>query len=520
MSSAVLQLDDFAPAELAALRVMCERDFDVFCHVIFRAVVGRTWISAPFHRVIVDTLTRVARGEITQLIINIPPRYGKTWLVVVLWVAWNLARSPWSRFLYTSYSDDLVLKSSRFVKDILQSQIFQLFWKPRFRKDETAKKSWELLDTGGGLNAASVGGQITGFGAGVTGYESMFSGAQIIDDPNKVQEAGSRLASAKVNGFYSETFESRKEHRFVPRVVVQQRTCEDDLTGYLLMSGAHDYWHHLLIPALIGADDEYPAAYTYGIPIPYGRPPGPLWTRKHTVAELEAMRDNPETEFKFWSQYQQVPRVRGGGMVKIDWLVDYDVYDPRNGTVDGVRIATKRIYADTALEAAEHNDRSVFVCAGKLQDGRAAILDVWVGRVEAPELVEVARNFVAKHVFRANHVNVGLSGLKIEKKASGHGLIQTLKKDRDFRRMSQNVPIIPIERNRDKVSRMHGVAPHIQTGALLIPRSAPWRGELVSELTAFTALGTAAHDDITDAVMDVIQDFKIDGSSTDYAVYG
>lgn len=521
MSAGAFDISNFTVPELALLKYQCEQDFDTFCHVLFRATTGRKWIPAPFHPIVVDTLTKITNGKILQLIVNIPPRYGKTWAIVVLWVAWNLARSPWSRFFYTSYSDDLVLKSSRYVKDVISCELFQLFWGYKFRKDETAKKSWELAGHGGGLNAASVGGQITGFGAGVTGYEDVFSGARVVDDANKVQDSGSRLASKNVHTFFDETFESRKEHRLVPTLIVQQRTCEDDLTAHLLIDGPEGYWHHLLIPALISETDEYPKEYKYGIQIPHGLPPGALWDYKHTVEELEAMRDNKATEYKFWSQYQQVPRVRGGGMVKGDWLVNYREYDPKNATVDGVRIQSKRIYADTAQEAKEHNDRSVFLVAGYLADGRVAVLDLWYGRVEAPELIEAAKNIVYKHVFRANHVNVGLSALKVEKKASGHGLIQTLKKDRDFKRLSHNIPVVGIERNRDKVSRMHGVTPHIAAGCLLIPELAPWRSELVSELTSFTELGTAAHDDITDTVMDAVEDFKISGGSIDYgAVYG
>jgi len=514
-----LSPEDFTPSELALLRAQCEADFLTFCHVFYKATTGRAWIPAPYHPVIAETLERVTRGEINPLIINIPPRYGKTWFVTVLWVAWNLAKFPWSRFLYTSYSDDLVLKSSRFVKDVISTPIFRALWPCKFRTDETAKKSWEFQDTGGGLNASAVGGQLTGFGAGVTGYDDTFSGAQIIDDPNKVQEAGSRLASANVQSFYTDTFESRKEHRLVPCIVIQQRTCADDLSGYLLTEGAHGFWYHLIIPALILENEEYPESYKYGIQIPHGLPPGPLWAAKHTEAELVAMRDNPLTEFKFWSQYQQVPRVRGGGSIKAHWMLDYEKYEPRNGTVDGIRIVSKRIYADTALEAGERNDRSVFICAGKLADGRVAVLDLWAERVESPELLESAKNFVYRHVFVENVVNVGLSALKIEKKASGHGLIQQLKADKEFARKSKSLTIVPINRNVDKVSRMHGVAPLVKAGKLLIPKNAPWRSDFVSEVTDFNDFGTAKRDDITDTVMDAMTDFCIETVGVEYDVY-
>lgn len=61
-------------------------------------------------------------------------------------------------------------------------------------------------------------------------------------------------------------------------------------------------------------------------------------------------------------------------------------------------------------------------------------------------------------------------GVLIEDKASGTGLIQSLRRDEALRDM----PIIPVQRNTDKVSRVNDVLPFLRAGRLFVPESAPW----------------------------------------------
>lgn len=479
---------------------------------MFRSLTQRRWIDTQFHRVVARTMQSVFNGDISQLIVNLPPRYGKTWLVVVLWVAWCLARAPHSRFLYTSYSDELIYTSSRLVRDALSCDVYQLLWPNQLRQDAQAKKAWTLEHTGGGLNAAPVGGQLTGFGAGLTGVEG-FSGARLVDDPNKVQDAGSRLMRERVKMFYTEVFESRKEHKDVPTVLVQQRTDEEDLSGYLLTTGAHGRWHHLMIPGLVSDSDEYPREYKYGDLIDHGLKPGPIWDYKHSDKAFFEMRDNPVTEHAYWSQYQQHPTVRGGGMVKRDWIKTYDTFEPAKSLCDGVFITTKRIYCDTAMKTGEHNDYSVFLCAALGSDGNVYILDLWRDKVEAPGLISAFKAFCKPQAFKQSVMGSGINAIFVEDKASGTGLIQTINQDHVFIGQIGGVSIQGLQRNRDKISRMHGVTPYIKGGYLRVPSGAPWREDMIAELTSFNEYMTHAHDDITDTVMDAVTDLLIEGNA-------
>ena len=52
---------------------------------------------------ICEHLEAVSSGEITRLLINIPPRHSKSTIVSVAWCAWEWLTSPEQKFLAASY---------------------------------------------------------------------------------------------------------------------------------------------------------------------------------------------------------------------------------------------------------------------------------------------------------------------------------------------------------------------------------------------------------------------------------
>ena len=88
--------------------------------------------------------------------------------------------------------------------------------------------------------------------------------------------------------------------------------------------------------------------------------------------------------------------------------------------------------------------------------------------------------------------------MKVEDKVSGTGLIQTLRRE--------GIPILPIQRNRDKVSRAHDAAAFIESGNVLLPETAPWLSAFLAEVAAFP---TGAHDDQLDPMLDAIREVQV-----------
>lgn len=438
---------------------------------------GMEFIEGPHHRVIGDTLDRVLDGEIDRLIITVPPGYTKTEAAVVNFIAKGFHRNPKARFIHSTFSDDLARENSDKVLQLIALDGYQRVKPVEIRHDSSAKDRWKTT-AGGGMLAKAAGGPITGFRAGYMD-RSDFTGALVVDDPLKPDDAFSPAKRKKVNQRATNTFRSRLAHDRVPIIVIMQRLHADDFVGHLLTGGTGDKWHHLNLPVVINNADPYPPEWTHGIPIEHGLPDGPLWDAKHDADEIEVLKADAYT---FASQYMQRPVSIEGALFDMDGFKWWN---------DLPAIEWYSIYADTAQKTGERNDYSVIQLWGKGKSG-IYLVDQVRGRWEAPELETTAKAFWEKHRDKRPR------GFKVEDKASGTGLIQSLKRN-------AGIPVIAVPRNRDKYTRGLDAAPWIATGMVHLPASAPWTPALRVELQMFDGLGTG-HDDQVDPLMDAIAD--------------
>lgn len=276
--------------EQKVLKIWCESHLLNFTRYIYKENHRRNFTVTPHFVLMANALMKVIIGETKRLIINIPPRYGKTELAVKNFIAYGLALNPQSKFIHLSYSDDLALDNSSQTKEYIESESFQSIWPMNLKKDAQGKKKW-FNEFGGGCYATASGGAITGFGAGVTDSEK-FSGAIIIDDPLKPDDAHSEVKRKSVNERYNGTIRSRVNYRNTPIIVIMQRLHEDDMSGFLLNGGSGEDWEHLCLRAL----DENN---------------NPLWEQKHTFEELEQIRQS--SRYNFSGQYMQKPSPEEGG---------------------------------------------------------------------------------------------------------------------------------------------------------------------------------------------------------------
>lgn len=438
---------------------------------------GMEFIEGPHHRAIGDTLDRVLNGEITRLIITLPPGYTKTEAAVVNFIAKGFHRNPKARFIHATFSDDLARENSDKVLQLVALDGYQSVRPVSVRVDSKAKDRWKTVE-GGGLLAKAAGGPITGFRAGYMD-RNVFTGALVVDDPLKPDDAFSPAKRKKVNQRATNTFRSRLAHDNVPIIVIMQRLHSDDFVGHLLAGGSGDRWYHLDLPVLIDRSAEYPIEWTHGIPIKHDLPNGPLWREKHDEAEIEILKADGYT---FASQYMQRPVSIEGALFDMDGFKWWNELPP---------IEYYCIYADTAQKTGERNDYSVIQLWGKAKEG-IYLVDQVRGKWEAPELDTTAKAFWEKHKDK------GPRGFKVEDKASGTGLIQSL-------RRKGGIPVLGIPRDRDKYTRGLDAAPWIATGMVHLPANATYKVALRAELQMFDGLGTG-WDDQVDPLMDAIAD--------------
>jgi len=440
---------------------------------MFQARKG-TDIKRNWHQdAICNALERVVIGDCKRLIINVPPRSGKTELAVINFIAWCMGNFPDSEFIHASYSKRLATANAYAVRAIMQHERYlEVFGHTSLSGDSRAKDEFRTAQ-GGIVYATGAEGTITGYGAGK--MRADFGGAIIIDDPHKAGEANSPTMRQNVLDWFATTMESRKNSRDTAIIVIMQRLHESDLSGWLLDGGNGEDWEHLNIPALTEDEKSF-------------------WPEQFGLDTLHRIRDT--NGYVFAGQYLQRPAPIGGGIFKDEWWQYYKVLP---------KIKYRAIYADTAQKTKEQNDYSVFQCWGMGEDGRIYLIDMVRGKWEAPELLVIAKAFWDKHKAEPRIMGT-LRQFKVEDKASGTGLIQQLKQ--------KKVPVVGIPRSIDKASRAMDAAPHVQAGNVVLPEESEWLSDILNEATSFP---NASHDDTLDPLMDAVSDMLIEKQRPSYA---
>lgn len=155
---------EFSAEEKAVQSALSGADLYHFSRWMFLRRKGFQWRRARHHRLICDALMRVYRGECKRLVINIPPRYSKTELAVVNFIAWAMGKNPDSEFIHASYSATLAVNNSVQIRAMMQHEAYRDIF-PGVGLATEAAHYWKTT-AGGVMYAAGAGGTITGFGAG------------------------------------------------------------------------------------------------------------------------------------------------------------------------------------------------------------------------------------------------------------------------------------------------------------------------------------------------------------------
>ena len=435
------------------LKYKCENDLLFFTRYIYKENTRRNFIIAPHFVNIANTLEEVVKGNIKRLIINIPPRYGKTELAVKCFIAWSLAKNPQSKFIHLSYSDSLALDNSSQTKEYIESDAFQKFWEMKLKKDAQSKSKW-FNDFGGGVYATASGGAITGFGAGVTEAKE-FSGAIIIDDPLKPDDALSEVKRKAINERFNNTIRSRVNDRETPIIVIMQRLHEDDMSGFLLNGGSGEEWTHLCLPAL---DKENK----------------PLWEDKHSFAELEQIRQ--ANRYNFSGQYMQTPSPEEGGEWRKDWFEIVNKND--------VPIVEWDMFIDGAYTKDTKNDPTGIQIGARIGQ-YYYILSSIDKYLEMPELIK----FIPEHI---NALGIKVKMIYVEPKASGKSIKQLIQSQTSLNITELKSKFVSVS----KIERARSASPYIEGGRVKLVNG-NWIEHFLHQIAVFPNGKHDEHIDLT-----------------------
>jgi len=401
---------------------------------------------AAHHVLIAEKLEALERGEIDRLMINMPPRHGKSELASRRFPAWFLGRNPGKSVIAASYNSDLATDFGRQVRNIVAAPEYGRLFDVALSDDSRAANRWNTAD-GGTYVAAGVGTAITGRGADIL----------LIDDPLKDrEEADSEVQRQKIWDWYTSTAYTR----LAPGgrvIVIQTRWHEDDLTGKLLEEQGRggDKWDILELPAI-------------------GRDGHALWPDFYPLSTLERIRSVLPT--RDWAAlYQQRPAPDEGAYYKRDWFRYYDD-KPRH-----LRIYGASDYAVTEGDG----DFTVHLVAGVDPDDNIYVLDVWRGQTASDTWIsswlDLARQYKPLMWLEEQGQII---------KSIGPFLDKRMREERVYCRREQ------VSSAADKPTRSRSIQARTAMGKVYLPRKAPWLEAFTSELLVFPA---GKHDDQVDA---------------------
>ena len=457
-----------------------------FTQFFFKVVTGRDFIiSKPIsreshHITVCRALTKLQRLETQtqRLIINLPPGSGKS-TFAAMWTAWSLAQFPDSNFLYISYSHELAAKHTSFIKRIVESRLYRYLFDVEISDDTRAKDAFSVK-RGGSIKAFGSGGAVTGQDAGLPGLDR-FTGAVIIDDAHKPDEAHSDTMRKKVIENYQETIRQRPRGNNVPILSIGQRVHEDDLSNFFLTDQDVCKWEPLILQALDGAGNA-------------------LYPEVNSRESLLALKE--KSPYVFASQFQQNPIPAGGSLFKKDWFAEI---------TEEPDILMTFITADTAETNKSYNDATAFSFFGIYEietmgrkTGQLGLhwLDCAEVRVEPKDLKET---FIAFWTDCMRHKVPPLVAA-IEKKSTGVTLLSTLQElsgmqVRDINRSSNS---------GSKTQRFLEIQPYVASKCVSFTENAKHINLCVNHMTKITANETHRHDDIADTLSDAVRIALID----------
>lgn len=476
-----MQKIDHEKEEMAA---RLRGSFLEFERVFYEHVTGRKFIvSQPVgreshHITLARTLTSIFRLQISREIINVPPGSGKS-TKLCLWVAWCWAHYADSNFLYISYSHELAAKHTAFIKLIVTSRLYQYLFGVHINPQSRAKDAFSTM-SGGAIRAFGSGGAITGQDAGLPDLDR-FSGAVLIDDAHKPDEAHSDKIRGGVIQNYDETIRQRCRGVNVPVLYIGQRVHEDDLTNYYLSGRDVDTWHTTILK---GLDDAGNALYPEMMP-------------KERLLALQA-----KSPYVFASQYQQDPLPAGGALFKREWFVLLP---------DEPNCLMTFITADTAETEKSWNDATVFSFWGiyevetmgrKTGEYGLHWIDCAELRIEPKDLQDAFMDFYADCMRYPTPPLVAC----IEKKSTGVTLVSTLQALRGMQ-------IRAIDRSAasgSKTQRFLEMQPHVASKRISFTASVKHVETCLTHMCKITANQTHRYDDIADTASDAVRAVFID----------
>ncbi|MCO7177027.1 phage terminase large subunit [Sporolactobacillus kofuensis] len=416
-------------------------------------------------------LQPISDGKQRYIMIEMPPRHGKSMTVTESFPSFFVSKNPDKHVIVASYSDSLARKFGRRNREKVVEFGNDLFG-VELSQANAASNNWSLSEHRGGMLSTGIGGSITGEGADL----------MIIDDPFKnAEEANSKTIRDKVWDEWESTLSTRL-HKGASVIVIMTRWHEDDIIGRLLNNSPRK-WIRLRLPAIAEDNDDL-----------LNRKPGEALCPELGYDEEWAKNKKVEVGSRTWAAlFQQRPSPESGNIFNRKW---WNYYKSLPGSFEEIVESWDCTFKDNA-----DNDYVVGHVWGR-SGANKYLIDQVRDKMGFPATVQAIRNLTAK--YPEAHAKY------IEDKANGSAVIQTLQ--------SEISGIIAVNPEGGKVARASAVSPDVEAGNVYLPDPsiAPWINDFVEEATVFP---NGLHDDQVDAMTQAINQMNKRGQGLAWIEY-
>jgi len=355
-------MQQLTKADLEAVeREYCKRSLANFIKRAWPHVDPQPYIHGWHMDAMAEHLEACAAGQITRLLINIPPGTSKSTATSVFFPAWLWGPFGWpgARFIGASYEQGLATRDNRKTRLLIESEWYQRHWPTKLTSDQNEKTGFENTAQGFRQSCAVK---------SMTGKRGDFV---VWDDPLSPEKAYSETERDTANRVFAETLPTRlnnPEKSVI--IVIMQRLHENDVSGYIL---ARDLgYEHLCLP--MEYEPDRACKTKIGFKDPRKKAGDLLFPDRFSRKTVE--RDKSVMgSFAVAGQFQQRPVPREGGMFKNHWF----------NAVNAVPAGTEFVRGwDLAASTKSDSPWTAGVKIGKTPAGRYIIADAKRERVTTP----------------------------------------------------------------------------------------------------------------------------------------
>jgi predicted phage terminase large subunit-like protein len=313
-------------------------------------------------------LEAITYGDITRLLINVPPGFMKSLLTNVFWPAWEWGplNKPHLRYVSFSYSSSLTERDNERFRDLIRSAPFQELWGKHFQiiKDGAVKitndhTGWKLASSVGGVGTGERGDRV------------------LLDDLHNVKDIESETIRQETTRWFRESITSRLNNMEKSCIIaIGQRVHEADVSGTIIDNEMG--YCHLMIP--MEHDLLRHCTTEIGWEDPREDEGELAWDERFSDTVVDNLKRDLGP-YAYSAQYAQSPSPRGGAIFVRDWWQMWDPEPDANGKKNYPPFDFILASVDTAFTEKEENDPSAMTVWGVFTEQAPGRFDPKTGQI-------------------------------------------------------------------------------------------------------------------------------------------